>query len=341
MALCRLFDGLYRVVNEVESGRRAGFHARKLRGPPSRSTFEDKGLHGQALGGRRRRSATQIPQPVPMAMLSVRGIGVAVRVSTSTSVRSALSFSLSRTPKRCSSSMTTRPKSLNRVFPCSNRCVAIHDVDGCRRRRRRGFPRPPCCCGSGTGSCGCGPANRPKRSTKGRVVLLGEEGGRHQHGDLFAGLDGDENAAQGDLGLAEADVAADRPVHGLAGLEVAQYLFDRGAAPGRRFPRTGRPAWNARYSASPAVICVPCRAARREYRSSNSCGDVAYALGGLAAAPSATLLAAELVQRRGFRRRAGVPRDQVQSLHGDVQLARRPHTRAPETRRCSRRHPWS
>ncbi len=58
-------------------------------------------------------------------MLSVRGIGVAVSVSTSTSVRSALSFSLSRTPKRCSSSMTTKPKSLKRIFPCSSRCVAM------------------------------------------------------------------------------------------------------------------------------------------------------------------------------------------------------------------------
>ena len=48
----------------------------------------------------------------PIAMLSVRGIGVAVSVSTSTSARSCFSFSLSLTPKRCSSSMISRPSRL-------------------------------------------------------------------------------------------------------------------------------------------------------------------------------------------------------------------------------------
>ena len=47
--------------------------------------------------------------------------------------------------------------------------------------------------------------------------------------------------------------------------------------------------------------------------------DVAYSLGGLAAR-LLPLLAAEFVQRRGFRRRAGVARYQVQRLHRHVQL---------------------
>ena len=46
-------------------------------------------------------------------MCSVRGIGVADIVSTSTFVASASRRSLCATPKRCSSSMTTRPRSLN------------------------------------------------------------------------------------------------------------------------------------------------------------------------------------------------------------------------------------
>ncbi len=46
-------------------------------------------------------------------MASVRGIGVAVSVSTSTSARRRLSCSFWRTPKRCSSSMMTRPRFLN------------------------------------------------------------------------------------------------------------------------------------------------------------------------------------------------------------------------------------
>ena len=47
------------------------------------------------------------------ARLSVRGMGVADSVSTSTSRFSCLSRSFAATPKRCSSSTTTRPRSLN------------------------------------------------------------------------------------------------------------------------------------------------------------------------------------------------------------------------------------
>ena len=47
-----------------------------------------------------------------IAMFRVRGIGVAVRVRISTSARIALIRSLWRTPKRCSSSTTTSPRSL-------------------------------------------------------------------------------------------------------------------------------------------------------------------------------------------------------------------------------------
>ncbi len=54
---------------------------------------------------------------------SVRGMGVAVRVSTSTSARNCFIASLWRTPKRCSSSMMSRPRFLNRVFSLSSLCV--------------------------------------------------------------------------------------------------------------------------------------------------------------------------------------------------------------------------
>ena len=60
-----------------------------------------------------------------IAMCSVRGMGVAVRVTTSTSLRSFLSCSLCLTPKRCSSSMTTSPRSLNDTSCESNRWVPI------------------------------------------------------------------------------------------------------------------------------------------------------------------------------------------------------------------------
>ena len=56
-------------------------------------------------------------------MFSVRGIGVAVIVSTSTFLRICLMRSLCATPKRCSSSTTSRPRSLNATSFDSRRCV--------------------------------------------------------------------------------------------------------------------------------------------------------------------------------------------------------------------------
>ena len=58
-----------------------------------------------------------------MAISRVRGIGVADMASTSTSIRSRLSCSLCSTPKRCSSSMITSPRSLNWISPLSSRWV--------------------------------------------------------------------------------------------------------------------------------------------------------------------------------------------------------------------------
>ncbi|MNN57845.1 hypothetical protein D3C81_1728540 [compost metagenome] len=59
------------------------------------------------------------------AMFSVRGIGVAVRVRMSTSLRSAFNCSFWRTPKRCSSSMITRPRFLNLTSSCSSLWVPM------------------------------------------------------------------------------------------------------------------------------------------------------------------------------------------------------------------------
>ena len=56
---------------------------------------------------------------------SVRGMGVAVSVRTSTPVASFLIASLWLTPKRCSSSMTSRPRSLKRMSSLSSRWVPM------------------------------------------------------------------------------------------------------------------------------------------------------------------------------------------------------------------------
>ena len=76
------------------------------------------------LAVRRRRFEVARSRGCPAATAcSVRGIGVAVIVSTSTVARSCFSRSLCSTPNRCSSSMTTRPRSLNFTSFESSRCV--------------------------------------------------------------------------------------------------------------------------------------------------------------------------------------------------------------------------
>ena len=146
-------------------------------------------------------------------MCRVRGIGVAESVSTSTVDRKVFSHSLSSTPNRCSSSMTTRPRSLKATSFCRMRWVPIRmstppaaarlrtsrisalgpePVDDLDNERKLGHPR-----------------------REAAMVLLGQDRGRHQHGDLLAGVDGLEGRADGDLGLAVADVAADQAVHRL------------------------------------------------------------------------------------------------------------------------------
>ncbi len=63
---------------------------------------------------------------IPVTAISrVRGIGVADIARTSTAVRSVLSCSLCSTPKRCSSSTTTSPRSLNRTSEPSSRWVPM------------------------------------------------------------------------------------------------------------------------------------------------------------------------------------------------------------------------
>ena len=61
---------------------------------------------------------------------------------------------------------------------------------------------------------------------EGGEVLLGEDGGGHEYGDLEAVGDGLEGSAKGDLGLAVADIAADEPVHGPDAFHIALHVED-------------------------------------------------------------------------------------------------------------------
>ena len=58
-------------------------------------------------------------------MFRVRGMGVADRVSTSTCLDSSLSFSLWATPKRCSSSTTSSPRSFHSTSFWNSRWVPM------------------------------------------------------------------------------------------------------------------------------------------------------------------------------------------------------------------------
>ena len=70
---------------------------------------------------------------------------------------------------------------------------------------------------------------------EGALVLLGQHRGGHQHRHLLASAAGAEGRANGHLGLAEAHVAADQPVHRARLMHVALHRSDGGALIGRLF----------------------------------------------------------------------------------------------------------
>ena len=158
------------------------------------------------------------------ASCSVRGIGVAVSVRTWTSARSSFSRSLWATPKCCSSSTISRPRSLNSTLLAKQRVGADDDVDRALLHRLLG----------GLGLLG---ADQPRQAAdpdrqalealdEGAVVLARQQGRGADHGHLLAGEGGDEGRAQRHLGLAEADIAAHQPVHRLARRHVFQHVGD-------------------------------------------------------------------------------------------------------------------
>ena len=144
-------------------------------------------------------------------MFSVRGIGVALIVSTSTFFFICLIFSLCATPKRCSSSTTSRPRSRNSTSLDSSRCVPTMmstlpaarsvSVSVCSA-----FERKRLTMSMRTGKAGEALLQR-------LLMLEGEHRRRREHGDLFAVHHRLERGAHGDLGLAVADVAAQQAVH--------------------------------------------------------------------------------------------------------------------------------
>ena len=72
------------------------------------------------------------------AISRVRGIGLALKVKTSTPTERDLIASLWVTPKRCSSSTTSRPRSLKTTFSDKSRCVpTTTSIDAVLQSRER------------------------------------------------------------------------------------------------------------------------------------------------------------------------------------------------------------
>ena len=59
------------------------------------------------------------------------------------------------------------------------------------------------------------------------VMLARQQGRRHDHRDLMPGHRGHEGRAQRHFGLAEADIAADQPIHRPSRTEIGQRIVDR------------------------------------------------------------------------------------------------------------------
>ena len=159
------------------------------------------------------------------ASCSVRGIGVAVSVSTCTSAFSAFSFSLWETPKCCSSSTISRPRSANVDAFGEQRVGADDDVDVAIGQAALDLGRilrgdharqladaAPAGLRSARRSCGNAGAPAASSAPRRRPALP----------DIAT----DEGGAQRDLGLAEADIAADQPVHRLARGQILQHVGD-------------------------------------------------------------------------------------------------------------------
>ena len=170
-------------------------------------------------------SITETSRSPARLIWSVRGIGVADSERTSTLSLSWRRSSFWRTPNRCSSSTITQPE-VRRADVAREQAVgADQDVDlalGEARQDRAHLGRP------------AQPRDHldldrelAKPLAEGPEVLLGEDRRRHEHHHLLALRGGLVGGAQGDLGLAVADVAADQTVHRALGLHVGLDRLDR------------------------------------------------------------------------------------------------------------------
>ena len=132
--------------------------------------------------------------------------------------------SLWRTPKRCSSSTTNRPRSRNSTSCERIRCVPIDDIDFAFGQALRHFAISFSIAKA---------AEHFDAHRKGREsalecleMLEREHRGGREHRDLLAVAQRFERGAHGDFGLAVAHVAAQQTVHGMRALHILLDLLD-------------------------------------------------------------------------------------------------------------------
>ena len=140
------------------------------------------------------------------------------------------------------------------------------------------------------------------------VVLLRQQGRRHQDGHLPGAVHRHEGGAHGDLGLAEADVSTHQPVHRFGGEQICGHRVNGGLLVGCLLE----------LECCRELLIILAGIGERHALAGGSSGidiqqlgrDIAdsrrrLALGLL------PLIGPQAVQRRRFRRRAGVAADQV------------------------------
>ena len=151
---------------------------------------------------------------------------------------------------------------------------------------------------------------------EGVPVLLGEHGRRDEHQGLLAVQRDGEGCADGDLRLAEADVAADEPVHRPRRLEVFLDGLDRDPLVVRLLVR------EARLELLEVLVLEVVRDARRLLPLGVEAEELAGELTDALARPALEQLprlAAELRERRRAAVRADVARDLPELLVRDVE----------------------
>ena len=155
----------------------------------------------------------------------VRGIGVADSERTSTLSLSWRRSSFCFTPKRCSSSTISRPRSLPRTSLREQPVRADQDVNLARTEALHGFLDLSRLAEPGDHLDVEGRVR--EALAKGAEVLLGEDRRRDEHHHLLAVGDRLVGRAEGDLGLAVAHVAADQAIHRPLRLHVRLDRVDR------------------------------------------------------------------------------------------------------------------